>query len=61
MTSRLDEEKKAFIISGSVTFCIIGRNEDGTPFILKTIRLLSMRYPFRRMSMVRYPYPLTCA
>ena len=26
VTSRLDEEKKAFIISGSVTFCIIGKN-----------------------------------
>ena len=35
MTSRLDEEKKAFIISGSVTFCIIGRNEDGTPLYLE--------------------------
>ena len=31
----LDEEKKAFIISGSVTFCIIGRNEDGTPLYLE--------------------------
>lgn len=35
VTSRLDEEKKAFIISGSVTFCIIGRNEDGTPLYLE--------------------------
>lgn len=35
VTSRLDDEKKAFIISGSVTFCIIGRNEDGTPLYLE--------------------------
>ena len=42
-------------------FAIREGGRTALPFILKTIRLLSMRYPFRRMSMVRYPYPLTCA
>ena len=35
MTSRFDEEKGAFIVTGTVTFCVLGRNENGTPLYLE--------------------------
>lgn len=35
VTSRFDEEKCAFIVTGTVTFCLLGRNENGTPLYLE--------------------------